>query len=634
MTTRILCGALTCALALGCAPGNDDTPDDTDGGPADAAPADAAPPRDDVDAIRHQTLTFPDARAVDLLFVIDDSSSMCQEQDNLTANFRVIADRLIADDIDYRIAVTNTDFSGRQAPGGQFLVAPTAPVASLVCDVVPNTADCEALVDSGELTAILGPEPDRDRLEQKFRCLATLGTIGSPAEAGLAALRAALSCDGPNAERFAACCDGDTYDPTCTADVEFLRPAAALAIVILSDEDDCSHGETAPADHPAALCRPDGQRDDDGDGVPDIYAELCPDDAAGCLERDCGERDLDTCVAERCTLDFAEDAPCLHRGEDLIPVERYIDAVAALKRDPRQISVTPLTGPPDTLPDGTPRTWAPADSAECAEPPRSADGADAYLAACCVDAACRGTTPPLCESANGHALGGTRYHTFQAAFPPAADPAPTLCADDLAPQLEIVARRLVDSLATVCLDADTPDPRALTAVLECTAETCDQILPPTVLDADDYRLIAADPRCDDRPSLTLDRLPPRAARLTLTYPAVLRGDTDTDDGPCPLPAACTGDTPAAGAPVGGVSTARWSCTAREATSCADPDAPDAGLDAPAPVCATRQGSAPACALPCQSDDTCDGDARCTPLVPDPFDAPCDDGACRCVEPTP
>ena len=45
-------------------------------------------------------------RPLDLLFVVDNSGSMCQEQDQLTSSFRSMAERL--NDVDFHIAITTT----------------------------------------------------------------------------------------------------------------------------------------------------------------------------------------------------------------------------------------------------------------------------------------------------------------------------------------------------------------------------------------------------------------------------------------------------------------------------------------------------------------------------------------------
>lgn len=130
-------------------------------------------------------------RAVDVLFVVDDSSSMSDDQQRLAANFDGFFGRAIAgSDVDVRLAVTTTDMESRL--GG--LVAPA------------------------------GGAPFLDRstamLPLAFANRVSVGTNGSTDERGLDALEAAL---------------------LKSENARFLRDDAALAVVIVSDEEDAGH---------------------------------------------------------------------------------------------------------------------------------------------------------------------------------------------------------------------------------------------------------------------------------------------------------------------------------------------------------------------------------------------------------
>src|SRR5437870_2132665 len=67
------------------------------------------------------TAILPDAVATDILFVVDDSGSMSEEQANLAANLGAFIDTLVASPVknDFRIGVTNTSVE-------EFVVSPTA----------------------------------------------------------------------------------------------------------------------------------------------------------------------------------------------------------------------------------------------------------------------------------------------------------------------------------------------------------------------------------------------------------------------------------------------------------------------------------------------------------------------------
>lgn len=148
---------------------------------------------------------------MDILFVIDNSGSMSQEQDNLVTNFPrfiEVLDSFRNGGLQYRLGVTTT------AIGGDFeflgLASSDAPGGLLS---TPDMAD---------------PWLDRGtpNLADIFSDLATVGTTGSAIEQPLRAAKYALVDrveDGTNAG--------------------FLRPDALLALVVLTDEDDSSEVE-------------------------------------------------------------------------------------------------------------------------------------------------------------------------------------------------------------------------------------------------------------------------------------------------------------------------------------------------------------------------------------------------------
>ncbi len=163
---------------------------------------------------------FTDARPpevcskMDILFVIDDSGSMEEEQGNLAQNFpqfvNVLDEYMAADGLlDYRLAVTTT---GRDVsytiPGLPFPISESGDngVMRQECGMTKRW------IDRGDST-----------VASTFSCVANVGTTGPGLEMPLYATQLALRdriADGTNAG--------------------FLREDALLAIVILTDEDDCS----------------------------------------------------------------------------------------------------------------------------------------------------------------------------------------------------------------------------------------------------------------------------------------------------------------------------------------------------------------------------------------------------------
>jgi len=167
--------------------------------PDGGALPDVGPPGDD-------TGPPPDPReqvgcsSIDVLFVIDDSASMAQEQDELVSRFPELATALheyltpTGLPLDYRIAVITTD-----------------------------PEDEGALVDGARCGTAFDwiPRYDTDQ-SRRFGCFADVGTLGSDFEMPLLMMERALR----------------------DQESGFFREGALRAVVIVSDEDDCSiHGE-------------------------------------------------------------------------------------------------------------------------------------------------------------------------------------------------------------------------------------------------------------------------------------------------------------------------------------------------------------------------------------------------------
>ena len=204
---------------------------------------------------------------VDLLFVIDDSGSMSEEQSNLAHNFpefikRVEAYRTPADtQLEYRVGVTSTSRDGLR-----FNASLTQKMGAGPCEITddcPNTnhtCECpsrgfeecsEACTGpcfceppgmtmpinetcSGEDGVLVTPPgyPDSwidgpgDHVSGAFSSAASLGTSGCSMEMPLYAMEHALSPEHHSAPGG--------------ANAGFLRSDALLMVIIITDEDDCS----------------------------------------------------------------------------------------------------------------------------------------------------------------------------------------------------------------------------------------------------------------------------------------------------------------------------------------------------------------------------------------------------------
>ncbi len=160
---------------------------------------------------------------LDLLFVVDNSGSMFEEQTSLKENFPQFMQQLAGlegglPDIHIGVISTNvgvgTSWSGCTADGD---------------DGALLTNGC-AGIDGVFLEDVTGPNGRvrnyQGALEDQFKCMAALGTRGCGAEQPLESLRRAL-------------------EPSNARNAGFLRPDSVLAIILITDEDDCSTRDRA-----------------------------------------------------------------------------------------------------------------------------------------------------------------------------------------------------------------------------------------------------------------------------------------------------------------------------------------------------------------------------------------------------
>ena len=283
-------------------------------------------------------------RKVDLLFMIDDSSSMLTAQANLSANIGAFMDVLKALPgglPDLHVAVVTSDLGGGAGningcgsdaaspagDGGIFKFAPTG-----TCTATGLDPGATFLVDSG------GAAPQTNFGTQDitavFRCITTVGDHGCGLEHQLASIARALGADG---------------SPAPAQNAGFLRSDALLAIVLLTNEDDCSAAPGSPLFNPISqmlsstygptenflcnewghLCVPPGG------GTPVRPSRLAPNGLATDMVTYSPATGPDNCVSSE------------GQGK-LLPVGTggFADQIKALKSKPAsQILVAALTGP-------------------------------------------------------------------------------------------------------------------------------------------------------------------------------------------------------------------------------------------------------------------------------------------------
>ena len=350
---------------------------------------------------------------IDILFLIDNSMSMKEEQDNLRRNFPVFT-RVLKDLPqglpNVHIAVVSSDLgSGRSndVPGcaaegdrGRFQNVPrgacTAPRGSFI-RAVGNQRNFDGDID------------------QAFSCIAALGTSGCGFEHQLQSLRVAL-------------------DPQLMPDENagFLREHAVLAIVLLTDEDDCS----APVG--TGLFAP---------------ADTLSSDVLGPLSSFRCNEFGHLCDGKRVSRQAAANLQNCRSAEDgrLTKIEELVEFFKTLKADPNDVMVAAVAGPPTPY------------SVQLVRQPgrRGVDELQAQVT-------------PSCQSANGTADPAVRIRDFVDAFG-ANGSLHSICADDFTPVMkgigeEVARRASLECLAAPIADVD-PDVAGVQARCEVFDET-------------------------------------------------------------------------------------------------------------------------------------------------------------------
>jgi hypothetical protein len=259
--TAICCAALAALPACSC----------------DTVPSNAV---QSCDALQVQ----PDKVLTDILFVVDDSGSMTEEQANLAANLGAFIDTLAASPIqnDFRVAVTNTSVEEYGATATRGQTYPRGPAAGKPYPhgAILAIAQSGGVGISGDLIYDTGLYPQTGgwggnryldagmiSLQQDFKANVLVGIQGSGREQPFRAAQLALT------------------DRLADANGAFLRPGARLAIIFLSDEDDCS-GPASASVGSNTQCHDPAVKDDPAliTGIPDFVAFL--DGAIGGEQRD------------------------------------------------------------------------------------------------------------------------------------------------------------------------------------------------------------------------------------------------------------------------------------------------------------------------------------------------------------
>ena len=294
----------------------------TSSSPADAGGGDAAiagctrPPCREVVAELTSDL--------DILFVIDNSHSMKEEQDGLARAFPRFLDTITVEgrlpnlhigvvSSDLGIGGWTSDACHDAGDNGRLLATPReagcqAPRGTFIFDVAVADAERQRNYD--------GSLPDA------FSCIARLGITGCGVEQHLEAMKLAL--DGSRLENQG-----------------FLREHAYLAIVILADEDDCSAHDAAIIFNPSA-------------SLDNLSSELGPFSSYRCTEFGI------TCDGANLSRSAADYENCVPRTDSIIndPV-KYYEFLKGLKDNPGLLIGAVIAGNPTPFGVGLTERGAP-----------------------------------------------------------------------------------------------------------------------------------------------------------------------------------------------------------------------------------------------------------------------------------
>jgi len=245
--------------------------------------------------------------AVDVLFVIDNSLSMQDEQIELADGIEVrLFAPLLGSGLDLHIGVISTDVgTGDNMVGGCSNETNRNGDNGVLWQPEECTAaDNNFLIDSPST----GDRNYEGDLGDAFACAGLIGTDGCGFEQPLESMRRALS-DNP-------------------ANAGFLRDDAALVVVIVTDEDDCSANPDLFANHDA-----------------DVDSDLGPLDSFRCFEFGvtCADGPDDPRAPGR-------RQQCAPREDSLVrSVASYVDFLSDLKGGRPLVHVAVIAGPTDSI---------------------------------------------------------------------------------------------------------------------------------------------------------------------------------------------------------------------------------------------------------------------------------------------
>ena len=410
---------------------------------------------------------------VDILFVIDDSGSMAEEQALLAKNFGAFIGVLEAPDIraNYRIGITTTDSGNPRCskadttpPAGDLLLSscldrtgdflfngtdPPTDATYACTDVCKKTgADLEILPTTTDRDPVAKPRPWLESLDgrtnlpegvstlEAFQCFGPQGVAGCGFESHLESMyRALAKADTPGEANYG-----------------FLRDSAILSVVILTDELDCSYNEAHKV-----IFTPDNKVFWNSPDDPIPTSAVCMRAGVECIGD--GDPAFEDCYAQ--DYDEAGNPGASAADAVLHPVSRYVDYLKGIeaakqKEDGGQEVLVALIGgvPPGYEAGG--------------EIVYSGVGDPAFIDDFGV--------APGCVLGDGKAAPPVRLREFAEAFQVGDERNMfSICQDDYTKALEAIAKRIRDQIKPACMPECVKDTDPETPLLdpECRIEESD-----------------------------------------------------------------------------------------------------------------------------------------------------------------
>jgi hypothetical protein len=430
---------------------------------------------------------------VDILFVIDNSGSMGEEQAILAANIGSFINVLEADDVEanYRIGITTTDMGNPWCPPGSttpemghlvmsscktrladFLFNDVVDVQDLACNDICTLgeSELEILPTTTDVDATPKPRPWLERIAGKKNIPSTTSTA------------AAFACFGPqgiNGCGFESPLEAMYYavvraQTDTEEDYGFIRDYATLAVIFLTDEEDCSYN-------------PDWAEIFDADGEKTFWSDPLAGYPTSALCWNAGvvcngdPSNYDSCDPVNKGVGGTQGV-----GDDeavMYPVSRYINRLETIEQekknlDPDQeIIVSLIAG---VQADGAPFY---ADSSD----PEFQDGFG-------IGPGCEADNP-LDPNEPVQAIPPVRLRDLTNAF--TADNMFSICEQDYSPALEAVAARIRTQIKPACFTSCVADSNPATEIVDAACSVAEVPGGPVMecmRDADGYVI---DPETND-----------------------------------------------------------------------------------------------------------------------------------------